>query len=76
MQQLGNEEFKATKESPCNKATVEEGIGFWSRPAMIEKKKKRQPLTVIQSKEKKVERARSHLFGGMHDISNPNLYYL
>ena len=47
--------------SPCNQAAVEdEWNGFWSMAATMEKKKKRKLLTAIQSKEEKLEQARSN----------------
>jgi len=60
VQKLENEEFKAAQ-SPRNQATVDEWNGFWSMAATMEKKKKRRPLTVMQSKEKKLKKyGRSH----------------
>ena len=73
IQQLENEALKAIK-SPCNQAAVDEWNGFWSMASTMEKKKKKKPLTVIQSKEKKLEKARSHHFETMHDMHNPDLY--
>ena len=53
IQEIDNEEIKAAK-SPCNnQVAVDEWRGFWSMAATMEKKKKRKPLTVIQSKEEK-----------------------
>ena len=51
IQQLENEVLKATKSS-CSQAAVDEWNGFWSMASTMEKKKKRKPLTVVQSKEK------------------------
>ena len=60
VQKLESREFKASK-SPCNQATVDEWNGFWTMAATMEKKKKRRPLTVVQSKEKKLKKSeRSH----------------
>ena len=63
IRQLENEEFKTIK-SPCSQAAVDEWNRFWSMAARIEKKQKRELLTVIQSKEKKLEKTER----------NPDLY--
>ena len=53
IQDIENEKFKAAKSRCNNQVAVDEWKGFWSMAATMEKKKKRKPLTVIQSKEEK-----------------------
>ena len=83
IQSLDNAEFEHDADAESKKkATSEKWNGFWSRAAKMEGKKKRKPLTVVQSKHRRKKKARSDVFKMMdgrkpitHLLGNPDLYH-
>ena len=67
-----------------DKKSMDQWNGFWSKAAKAERKKRRKPLTVTESKERKKQRAMSKVLKRLNDpddlrpvshlLDNPDLY--
>ena len=82
IQQLDNDEFSRKHDTGQRRQqTSEEWNGFWSKAVQVEQKKRRKPLTVIESNERRGKKARAQIvkqFDDMrpmlHLFDNPDLH--
>ena len=82
IQQLDNDEFSRKHDTGQRRQkTSEEWNGFWSKAVKVERKKRRKPLTVIESNERRKKKARAQIvkrFDDMrpmlHLFDNPDLH--
>ena len=82
IQRLDKDEFvqNCVAGSQRRQKTCEEWNRFWSKAARVEKKKRKKPLTVIESKERRNKKAMTEVIQQMSDLrpvahllDNPNL---
>ena len=79
IQRLDNDEFSQNRDTGQRRQkskTSEEWNGFWSKAAKAERKKRRKPLTVVESKEKRKKKAMTKLHQRVNDFRKPFVHLL
>ena len=85
IQRLDHDEFSKNHDTGRHgQKTSEEWNGFWSKAVKVEQKKRRKPLTVIESKNRRKKKARTEVCRRLNDprdlrpviplLDNPDLY--
>ena len=78
IQRLDNDEFLSQNRDTVGRRqkTSEEWNGFWSKAVKVEQKKRRKPLTVVESEDRRKKKAMTKVCQRLNDYRKPVVHLL